>query len=69
MVTKRVDIDRDLYGVMRFHEFASVGRWAASGRDGRPQGCAGSHPQPRAFVWRATQQTHGAGLLEDKILT
>ena len=43
--SKRVDVDRDLYGVMRSHEFAPVGRWAASGRDGRPQGCAGTHPQ------------------------
>ena len=25
--------------------------------------------QPRALVWRASQQTHGAGLLEAKILT
>ena len=25
--------------------------------------------QPRAFAWRTPQQTHGAGLLEGKILT
>jgi len=41
----------------------------------RPHSALGYRPpapeawQPRAFAWRAPQQTQGAGLLEGKILT
>ena len=65
-LSKRVDVDRgefvgrdldDLYVVMHLDVFAPVGGRAASGRDGRPQGCAGSHPQRQRQAARRTAPT------------
>ena len=50
-------------------------RWRQHYNTTRPHSALGYRPpapeawQPRAFAWRTPQQTHGAGLLEGKILT
>ncbi|MCX7401506.1 MAG: integrase core domain-containing protein, partial [Planctomycetia bacterium] len=52
-----------------------IERWRQHYNTIRPHSALGYRPpapeawQPRAFAWRTPQQTHGAGLLEGKILT